>query len=70
MERESALLGIGCHETEVLIHANHRDMVKFASRTDNNYMKVRNVIGDIISDRIDGAVREENGMVVSAILSG
>ena len=53
----------------MLIHANHRDMVKFASRTDNNYMKVRNVIGDIISDRIDGAVREENGMVISAILS-
>ena len=54
----------------MLIDANHRDMVKFTSRTDNNYIKVRNVIGDIISDRIDGAVREGNGMVISAILSG
>ena len=60
MERESALLGY--HEKEVLIHANHQDMVKFADRTDNNYVRVRNVIGDIISDMIDGVGMEENGM--------
>ena len=67
MEKDSAL--IGWHETEVLIHANHRDMVKFASETDNNYKKVRNIIGDVISDRIDGAVTEKNGLVTSATLS-
>lgn len=67
MEQDSAL--IGWHETEVLIHANHRDMVKFASETDNNYKKVRNIIGDIISNRIDGAVTEGNGLVTSATLS-
>ena len=60
MERESALLGC-CHETEVLIHANHRDMVKFADRTDNDYKKVRDSIGEIISDRIDGAATEPEG---------
>lgn len=62
MQKESALLG--CHETEVLIHADHRDMVKFADRTDNNYKRVRSVIEDIISDRIDGVATEGNGMVM------
>ena len=67
MERESALLG--GHETEVLIHANHRDMVKFADRTENNYQKVRSVIEDIISDRIEGVVGEGKGLVTLATLS-
>lgn len=67
MERDSAL--IGWHEIEVLMHANHKDMVKFASETDNNYKKVRNIIAEIISDRINEAVTEGNGLVTSATLS-
>ena len=66
MERDSAL--IGWHEIEVLIHANHKNMVKFASETDNNYKKVRNIIGEIISDSINEAVTEGNGLVTSATL--
>lgn len=45
-------------------------MVKFADRTENNYQKVRSVIEDIISDRIEGVVGERKGLVTLATLSG
>ncbi|KAL2044672.1 hypothetical protein N7G274_002446 [Stereocaulon virgatum] len=56
VEKDSAR--IGWHEIEVLIHANHSDMVKFASATDNDYKKVKYCIREIIVDRIQSAGAE------------
>ena len=58
MERESALLG--WHEREVLIRGNHRDMVRFASAEDHNYIRISGIIREIISDKIEGTMRERN----------
>ncbi len=60
MEKDSAQ--IGWHEIEVPIHANHSNMVKFASRRDSNYKRVRNCIDAIIRDRIENDVEDEDGV--------
>lgn len=46
VEKDSAV--IGWHEKEILMHANHSDMIKFSSQTENEYRKVRNIIREII----------------------
>lgn len=52
VENDSAV--IGWHEKEILMHANHSDMIKFSSQRENDYKKVRNIIREIIrtSERV------------------
>ena len=50
VEKDSAV--IGWHEKEIMIHANHGDMVKFSNQNDNNYKKIRNIIREIIRNRV------------------
>ena len=65
VEKDSAM--IGWHETEIHMHANHCDMIKFASEHDNDYKKIRGAIREIIQDRIEGERSEANGMLAVAV---
>ena len=62
MDKESAL--IGWHEIEILIHANHRDMVKYSSKEDENYKRVRGAIQEIVRDRIEANMSGTQGNLV------
>ena len=60
VEKESAI--IGWHEKEYHMHANHSDMIKFASNKENDYGKIRTAIREIITDRMGGKASEASGM--------
>ena len=60
MEKDSAL--IGWRETPIMMHANHSDMVKFANEKENEYIQVKYIFRDIITDRIESVSVEDNGM--------
>lgn len=61
VEKDSAI--IGWHEKTIYMHANHCDMIKFASETENNYKKVRFAIKEIVKDHHIGVRPEANGML-------
>lgn len=44
------------------MHANHSDMVKFANDKENEYIKVKYIFRNIITDRIESEYEEDNGM--------
>ncbi|KAK3175924.1 hypothetical protein OEA41_007246 [Lepraria neglecta] len=60
VEKDSAL--IGWRETQIMMHANHSDMVKFANEKENEYIQVKYIFRDIITDRIESVSLEDNGM--------
>lgn len=60
VEKDSAR--IGWHEVEILIHADHRDMVRFADAADNNYQRIRQTFEEILRDRIEGAAYAKTGL--------
>lgn len=68
VEKDSAI--IGWHEKEYHMHANHCDMIKFASDKENDYKKVRFAIREIIKDRIEEGRPEANGMLTVAAPGG
>lgn len=61
MEKDSAV--IGCqHEVQTYLDANHRQMVKFVSRVDENYQTVRGFMREIIEDKIERLAVEGDSM--------
>ena len=58
VEKDSAR--IGWHEVEISIHANHRDMVKFAHPHDSNYKRIKGAFKDIVRDKIEASEQGQN----------
>ena len=58
VEKDSAR--IGWHEVEISIHANHREMVKFAHAHDPNYKRIKGAFKDIVRDKIDTSEQGQN----------
>ena len=58
VEKDSAR--IGWHEVEISIHANHRDMVKFAHPHDPNYKRIKGAFKDIVRDKIETSEQGQN----------
>jgi hypothetical protein len=50
VEKNSAVLGNGFNERQQLINANHRDICKFDSPDDPNYVAIRNALSGAIQD--------------------
>ena len=58
VEKDSAR--IGWHEVEISIHANHREMVKFAHPHDPNYKRIKGAFKDIVRDKIVAPEQGQN----------
>lgn len=52
VDKDSAVLGYSNERTSYL-NANHREVCKYASRTDPNYLTVRNALANIVADLRD-----------------
>ena len=59
VKKDSALFG--WHETEIPVHENHSEMVKFKSAKDKEYKKFKDAIGDIVRSRIARRTSGEYG---------
>lgn len=67
VEKDSAL--IGWRETQILIHANHSDMVKFSNAAENDYKQIKYVIREIITDNIERGRGNGNGTMKTLALA-